>query len=185
MSADAIRTFNVYQPYANFPGLIEPSDDGGGCVPMRAQLVEAATQGYAIRERCCRRMTVVDTAAWEDAGPAVTSESARPTLHRGPRRARTRNIDRQLRDDGAASPRWASSRSARPGGFVRDRSAGRCRRPARPRTTGTGCANYALTYSGLFLMGERDPARRRGGYGSIPRRRRGRVEEAEAAQSRL
>ena len=140
MPADAITDINVYQPYANFQDFDHPMTEG--LRPNAHQLVEAATLGYGIGTDASP-MTVVDTAAWEGAGGHVIGTTT--TLLTGEDPA----IDRNL-DDGALTSvgELAVGDAAAGSGS----SAARCRRRPRPQDHRFGLRNYALTYSGLFLM---------------------------------
>ena len=100
-----------------------------GLRPNARQLVEAATLGYGIGNDASP-MTVVDTAAWEDAGGHVIGTTTRC------RPARTRRST--ATSTTARSPRSASCRSAKRADPDRRRRAADADRGR--RTTATGCA---------------------------------------------
>ena len=87
-------------------------------------------------------MTVVDTAAWEGAGGHVIGTTT--TVPTGEDPAIDRNSTTARRPRSAS---WRSATAARSGS-----SAARCRRRPRSNDHRYGLRNYALTYSGLFLM---------------------------------
>ena len=138
--ADSITDINVYQPYANFQDFEHPMTEG-----LRSnahQLVEAATLGYGIATDASP-MSVVDTAAWEGAGGHVIGTST--TLLTGEDPA----IDRNLDDGGLTSIGELPVGDA--GGLIRI-VGGALPTPSEEQDHRYGLRNYALTYSGLFLM---------------------------------
>jgi zinc carboxypeptidase len=138
--ADSITDINVYQPYANFQDFDHPMTDG--LRPNAHQLVEAATLGYGIGSDESP-MTVVDTSAWEGAGGHVIGTTT--TLMTGEDPA----LDRPL-DDGALTS-VGELPLGDAGGFVRI-VGGALPTPSEEQDHRYGLRNYALTYSGLFLM---------------------------------
>jgi hypothetical protein len=138
--ADAITNIKVYQPYANFQDFDHAMTQG-----LRSnarQLVEAATLGYGIGTDASP-MTVVDTSAWEGAGGHVIGTTS--TLLSGEDPA----IDRNL-DDGANTSVGELLVGDR-GGRIRI-VGGALPMPTETQDHRFGLRNYALTYSGLFLM---------------------------------
>jgi hypothetical protein len=139
--AESITDINVYQPYANFQDFDHPMMEG--LRPNARQLVEAATLGYGIGNEASP-MTVVDTAAWEDAGGHVIgTTTADPGTGEDP------GIDRNFDDGTLTSLGELSLGDA--GGFVRI-VGGALPTPSEEQDHRYGLRNYALTYSGLFLM---------------------------------
>jgi hypothetical protein len=137
---DAITDIDVYQPYANFHDFEHAMTQG--LRPNAHQLVEAATLGYGIGSDESP-MTVVDTAAWESAGGHVIGTTT--TLMTGEDPA----IDRNL-DDGANTSVGELLVGDR-GGRIRI-VGGALPMPTETQDHRFGLRNYALTYSGLFLM---------------------------------
>ena len=138
--AEAVQDIAVYQPYANFQDFGHPLTEG--LRPNAHQLVEAATLGYGIGTDASP-MTVVDTAAWEGAGGHVVATTT--TLLTGEDPA----IDRNLDDGGLTSVGELSVGDA--GGRIRI-VGGALPTPTETEDHRYGLRNYALTYSGLFLM---------------------------------
>ncbi|MGH2837863.1 MAG: M14 family zinc carboxypeptidase [Thermoleophilaceae bacterium] len=140
VAADAVTDIAVYQPYANFQALDHAMTKG--LRPNAHQLVEAATLGYGIGSDESP-MTVVDTAAWEAAGGHVVGTTT--TLLTGEDPA----IDRNL-DDGATTS-VGELLLGDAGGRIRI-VGGTLPTPTETQDHRFGLRNYALTYSGLFLM---------------------------------
>ncbi len=140
VAADAIQDIVVYQPYANFQDFDHAM--AKGLRPNAHQLVEAATLGYGIGSDASP-MTVVDTAAWEGAGGHVIGTTT--TLLTGEDPA----IDRNL-DDGAITS-VGELLVGDAGGRIRI-VGGALPTPTETQDHRFGLRNYALTYSGLFLM---------------------------------
>ena len=138
--AEAVTDVNVYQPYANFQDFGHAMTKG--LRPNAHQLVEAATLGYGIGSDASP-MTVVDTAAWEGAGGQVVGTTT--TLMTGEDPA----IDRNLDDGGLTSVGELLVGDA--GGRIRI-VGGALPMPTESEDHRYGLRNYALTYSGLFLM---------------------------------
>ena len=139
--ADAVQDINVYQPYANFLDFEHPMTEG--LRPNARQLVEAATLGYGIGNDASP-MTVVDTAAWEEAGGHVIGTT---TTQAGT--GEDPNIDRQF-DDGTLTS-VGELEVGKKGGRIRI-VGGALPTPSEKQDHRYGLRNYALTYSGLFLM---------------------------------
>jgi hypothetical protein len=140
VEAEAVEDIAVYQPYANFQGLDHPMTEG-----LRSnarQLVEAATLGYGIGTDASP-MTVVDTAAWEGAGGQVIGTTSTVLTGEDPA------IDRNLDDGGLTSVGELHLGEA--GGRIRI-VGGALPMPTEAEDHRFGLRNYALTYSGLFLM---------------------------------
>jgi len=138
--AEAIQDIHVYQPYANFRDFAHPLAEG-----LRSnarQLVEAAVLGYEIGSDASP-MTVVDTAAWEEAGGHMVGTTS--TLLTGEDPA----IDRNL-DDGSLTSVGELEVGDR-GGRIRV-VGGALPMPTEENDHRYGLRNYALTYSGLYLM---------------------------------
>jgi hypothetical protein len=138
--ADAITDIRVYQPYANFRDYGHAMTEG-----LRSnarQLVEAAALGYGIGTDASP-MTVVDTSAWEDAGGHVVGTTSTVLTGEDPA------IDRNL-DDGANTSIGELLVGDR-GGRIRI-VGGALPMPTESQDHRFGLRNYALTYSGLFLM---------------------------------
>jgi hypothetical protein len=138
--ADAVEDIRVYQPYANFRDLEHPMTQG-----LRSnarQLVEAATLGYGIGDDESP-MTVVDTAAWEEAGGHVIGTTSTTLTGEDPA------VDRNL-DDGSLTSVGELELGKR-GGRIRV-VGGALPMPTETQDHRYGLRNYALTYSGLFLM---------------------------------
>jgi len=136
---DAVTDVRVYQPYANFQDFDHAMTTG-----LRSnarQLVEAATLGYGIGDDESP-MTVVATDAWESAGGKVVG-----TTSTGFSTGEDPAIDRNL-DDGSQT----SVGQLRLGeGQIRIIGAA-LPTPTEENDHRFGLRNYALTYSGLFLM---------------------------------
>jgi hypothetical protein len=139
LSADTIQDINVYQPYANFRDFEHELMDG--LRPNARQLVEAATLGYGIGSNASP-MTTVTTEAWEAAGGHVIG-----TTWDGFMTEEDPIADRQL-DDGALT---SVGELAVGEGQVRI-IGGALPTPTETQDHRYGLRNYALTYSGLFLM---------------------------------
>jgi hypothetical protein len=139
--ADAIQDIDVYQPYANFQDFGHPMTEG--LRPNARQLVEAATLGYGIGNDASP-MTVVETAAWEEAGGHVIGTT---TTQAGT--GEDPNLDRQF-DDGTLASVGELEVGNR-GGRIRI-VGGALPMPTEKNDHRFGLRNYALTYSGLFLM---------------------------------
>ena len=138
--ADAIQDINVYQPHANFRDFDHAMTKG-----LRSnarQLVEAAALGYGIGNDASP-MTVVDTSAWEGAGGQVIGTTATVTSGEDPA------IDRTL-DDGSLTSVGELELGDK-GGRIRI-VGGALPMPTETEDHRFGLRNYALTYSGLFLM---------------------------------
>ena len=138
--AEAVQDINVYMPYANFQDFDHVMTEG--LRPNAHQLVEAATLGYGIGTDASP-MTVVDTAAWEDAGGHVVGTTT--TLLTGEDPA----IDKNLDDGGLTSV--GELEVGKKGGRIRI-VGGALPTPSEEEDHRYGLRNYALTYSGLFLM---------------------------------
>ena len=139
VSAEAIQDINVYQPYANFQDF--DHEMAKGLRPNARQLVEAATLGYGIGNEASP-MTVVDTAAWEDVGGHMIG-----TTYTGLETGEDPAIDRHFDDEGLTSV----GELAVGEGQVRI-IGGALPTPSEEQDHRYGLRNYALTYSGLFLM---------------------------------
>jgi hypothetical protein len=140
VSADAIQDINVYQPYANFQDFDHPMT--AGLRSNARQLVEAAALGYGIGNDASP-MTIVDSAAWEAAGGYVIGTSPDPLTGEDPA------IDRNF-DDGARTS-VGELAVGDLGGRIRI-VGGALPTPTETQDHRFGLRNYALTYSGLFLM---------------------------------
>jgi len=139
--AESITDINVYQPYANFQDFDHPMMQG--LRPNARQLVEAATLGYGIGNEASP-MTVVDTTAWEGAGGHVIgTTTADPGTGEDP------GIDRNFDDGSLTSVGELPLGDA--GGLIRI-VGGALPTPSEGQDHRYGLRNYALTYSGLFLM---------------------------------
>jgi hypothetical protein len=140
VSGDAVTDIRVYQPYANFQDFDHPMTEG--LRRNARQLVEAATLGYGIGTDASP-MTVVDTAAWEGAGGHVIGTTSTTLTGEDPA------IDRNL-DDGALTS-VGELQLGDQGGRIRI-VGGALPTPSEEEDHRFGLRNYALTYSGLFLM---------------------------------
>jgi hypothetical protein len=138
VAKDAISDIRVYQPFANFRDFAHPMTQG--LRPNARQLVEAAPLGYSIGSDASP-MTVVDTAAFEEAGGHVVGTTTTIGTGEDP------NIDKHL-DDGA---RTSVGELALGAGKVRI-VGGALPTPTESQDHRYGLRNYGLTYSGLFLM---------------------------------
>ncbi len=140
VEADAVEDIVVYQPYANFQGFDHAMTEG-----LRSnarQLVEAATLGDGIGTDASP-MTVVDTAAWEGAAGQVIGTTSTVLTGEDPA------IDRNLDDGGLTSVGELLLGDA--GGRIRI-VGGALPMPTETEDHRFGLRNYALTYSGLFLI---------------------------------
>jgi zinc carboxypeptidase len=137
----AVQDIHVYQPYANFQDFGHPMTEG--LRPNARQLVEAAVLGYGIGNDASP-MTVVDTAAWEGAGGHVIGTT---TTEAGT--GEDPNLDRQF-DDGTLTS-VGELEVGKKGGRIRI-VGGALPMPSEKQDHRYGLRNYALTYSGLFLM---------------------------------
>jgi len=140
LPAEAVQDINVYQPYANFQDFGHAMTEG-----LRSnarQLVEAATLGYGIGSEESP-MTVVDTAEWEGAGGHVIGTTSTVLTGEDPA------IDRNLDDGGLTSV--GELELGDMGGRIRI-VGGALPMPTETQDHRYGLRNYALTYSGLFLM---------------------------------
>ncbi len=118
----AISNVRVYQPYADFVDFEHPMVEG--LRPNARQLVEAAILGYCIGGECSP-MTVVDESAFTDAGGHVVGTT-------GDGRVSVGEIELgkgKIRILGGALPR-----------------------PSEEFDHRYGLRDYALTYSGLYIM---------------------------------
>jgi hypothetical protein len=119
---DAVSNIKVYQPYADIQDFEHSMV--AGLRPNARQLVEAAVLGYCIGNECSP-MTVVDQAAWTDAGGHVVGTS-------GEGRVSVGEIELgkgKIRILGGALPRPSEAYDHR-----------------------YGLRDYAMTYSGLYVM---------------------------------
>jgi hypothetical protein len=128
--ADAIRNITVYQPYANISDLRHPMTEG--LRPNARQLVEAAILGYGIGNDASP-MTIVNRAAWEAAGGAVVATTGN---NAGGSDDNTRTSIGELRLGK---------------GIVRIMG-GALPTPTEENDHRYGLRDYALTYSGLYVM---------------------------------
>ena len=140
VAADALQDIVVYQPHANFQDFDHAMTKG--LRPNARQLVEAATLGYGIGNDASP-MTVVDTSAWEEAGGDVIATTATVTTGEDPA------LDRALDDGTLTSVGELLVGDA--GGRIRV-IGGALPMPTETQDHRFGLRNYALTYSGLFLM---------------------------------
>ena len=135
---DAIEDISVYQPHANFRDF--DHELARGLRPNARQLVEAAILGYGIGNDASP-MTVVDTAAWEEAGGQVVGTTATATTGEDPA------ADRAL-DDGSLTSvgelKLGKGRIRIVGGALPT--------PSEKLDHRFGLRNYGLTYSGLYVM---------------------------------
>ncbi|MDQ3952391.1 MAG: hypothetical protein M3279_05435, partial [Actinomycetota bacterium] len=122
VDSGAVTNVRVYQPYADFVDFEHPMVEG--LRPNARQLVEAAILGYCIGSECSP-MTVVDEAAFTDAGGHVvgTTGEGRVSVGEVPLGKGT------IRILGGALPRPTETFDHR-----------------------YGLRDYALTYSGLYIM---------------------------------
>jgi hypothetical protein len=122
VEAGAVSNVKVYQPYADFVDFEHPMVEG--LRPNARQLVEAAILGYCIGNECSP-MTVVDEAAFTEAGGHVVGTT-------GEGRVSVGEIELgkgKIRILGGALPRPSEAYDHR-----------------------YGLRDYALTYSGLYIM---------------------------------
>ena len=133
-----VQDIEVYQPFANFVDFEHPMAEG--LRPNARQLVEAAALGYGIGNTASP-MTVVDTAAWEGAGGQVVGTTTTEGTGEDPA------IDRNL-DDGSLT---SIGELALGDGKVRIVGAA-LPTPTEEQDHRYGLRNYALTYSGLYVM---------------------------------
>ena len=135
---NAIQDIRVYQPYVNFRDF--EHELAQGLRPNARQLVEAAILGYGIGNDASP-MTVVDTAAWEEAGGHVVGTTGLVTTGEDP------SADRQL-DDGSLTSvgelKLGKGRIRIVGGALPT--------PTEEEDHRFGLRNYGLTYSGLYVM---------------------------------
>ncbi|HEX2085315.1 MAG TPA: M14 family zinc carboxypeptidase, partial [Solirubrobacteraceae bacterium] len=134
-----IQDIRVYQPFANFTDFDHPLTEG--LRPNARQLVEAAILGYGIGNTASP-MTVVDTAAWEDAGGHVIGT----TTDEGGT-GEDPWIDKNF-DDGS---RTSVGELELGKGRIRI-IGGALPAPTETQDHRFGLRSYGLTYSGLFLM---------------------------------
>jgi hypothetical protein len=126
----AVDDIKVYQPYANFTDLEHPLAEG-----LRSnarQLVEAATLGYGIGNSASP-MTIVDTAAWEAAGGHTVG---------------TTGDGAGSEDDGTQ----VSVGELKLGDGVIRILGGALPMPTEQNDHRYGMRDYALTYTGLFIL---------------------------------
>jgi hypothetical protein len=139
LEAAAITDIRVYQPFANFVDF--EHELAQGLRPNARQLVEAAILGYGIGDTASP-MTVVDTAAWEEAGGHVIGTT---TDQAGT--GEDPNIDKSF-DDGS---RTSVGEIEIGEGRIRI-IGGALPTPTETQDHRYGLRSYGLTYSGLFLM---------------------------------
>jgi hypothetical protein len=139
----AITNIAVYAPFANFADFSHPL--ARGLRPNARQLVETPVLGYGIQgvdePRDDAPMTVVATDAWQAAGGKVVGTTT--TVGTGEDPA----IDKNL-DDGT---RTAIGEVALGKGKIRI-VGGALPTPTEENDHRYGLRNYAMTYTGLFLM---------------------------------
>jgi hypothetical protein len=139
VDTDAIADIRVYQPFANFVDLEHELTEG--LRPNARQLVEAAILGYGIGNTASP-MTIVDTAAWEEAGGHVIG-----TTTDDPGTGEDPNVDKSF-DDGS---RTSVGEVEVGKGRIRI-IGGALPTPTETQDHRYGLRSYGLTYSGLFLM---------------------------------
>jgi hypothetical protein len=127
---DAITDINVYQPYANFTDFEHPMLKG--LRPNARQLAEATLVGYGIGNDASP-MSVVTTAAWEEAGGHVVG---------------TTGAGSGSSDDGTQT----SVGELKLGKGVVRIMGGGLATPTETQDHRYGLKDYALTYSGLFIL---------------------------------
>jgi hypothetical protein len=118
----AVSNVKVYQPYADFVDLEHPMAEG--LRPNSRQLVETAVLGYCIGNECSP-MTIVEEAAWTDAGGHVVGTT-------GEGRVSVGEIELgkgKIRILGGALPR-----------------------PSEQYDHRYGLRNYAPTFTGLYIL---------------------------------
>lgn len=130
VAPEAVRDIRVYQPYANLRDLGHPM--AAGLRPNARQLVEAPILGYEIGNGASP-MTVVDTAAWRAAGGKVVGTTGNGA------------------GDADDQARTSIGEVAVGDGLVRI-IGGALPTPTEEHDHRFGLRDYALTYTGLFLL---------------------------------
>jgi hypothetical protein len=129
---DAVKDITVYQPYANMQDFSHPLLEG--LRHNARQLVEAPVLGYEIGNDASP-MTVVEKAAWESAGGKTIGTTGNNSGSSNPDQDSVTSIG-ELRLGG---------------GLVRI-VGGALPTPTEANDHRYGLRNYALTYTGLFIM---------------------------------
>ncbi|HYI46209.1 MAG TPA: hypothetical protein VE174_12200 [Actinomycetota bacterium] len=122
VAKDATQDIKVYQPYADIQDLEHPMV--AGLRPNARQLVEAAILGYCIGNECSP-MTIVDEAAFTEAGGQIVGTSGEGRVSVG----QLKLGKGQVRIVGGALPA-----------------------PTEEFDHRYGLRDYAMTYSGLYIM---------------------------------
>ncbi|MGH2753262.1 MAG: M14 family zinc carboxypeptidase [Actinomycetota bacterium] len=129
---DAVKDIKVYQPHANFSDFEHPMVEG-----LRAnarQLAEFTLIGFPIGDTASP-MTMVDTAAWEAAGGHVVGETT----------------DARDEEDGGVGTGTTVGEGELGKGIIRIMGGGLAI-PTEEFDHRYGLKDYALTYSGLFIL---------------------------------
>jgi hypothetical protein len=130
VDAASVRDVTVYQPYANIRDYEHPMVEG--LRKNARQLVEAAALGYGIGNNASP-MTIVDKAAWDAAGGHTVATTGNNSGSEDPQNQTSigelAHGEGKIRIVGGALPT-----------------------PTEQQDHRYGLRNYALTYSGLFIM---------------------------------
>jgi hypothetical protein len=132
LAADAVKDITVYQPYANMKDFSHPLL--AGLRTNARQLVEAPVLGYEIGNDASP-MTVVDLAAWESAGGKTVGTTGNNSGSSNPAQDSVTSIGELKLGDG----------------LVRI-VGGALPTPTEANDHRYGLRNYAMTYTGLYIM---------------------------------